>query len=503
MPNRFYVEPGGDWSQGLQGLTQQIGQIGQQKKVEEEKSRIIDVRREAGEVFRRGDPDEIAEFSINNPEISKEMQGQVKFRNEMTKNNYVMSLFEFLKNPSQVVAISENRKAFLRTQGMTDEEMQETTNFPEMYATDPKKTVKTAEQELAFLAPDQYKTYKSATTPTIEGKTTEIKNFEYFQKLLKDDELGASKFTDMTDSEYSPSPLKKLIGERQALVDDGMALDDPTIRAYDSKISGTNVDIEEMTQDEIDTWGAYLNYTGKMPTLGRGKAVAKIRARIVKSAASQALGSKVFGEEDVEPDKTPAQAALEVIGSQSDTKAIQGSLNFLDKQLAAMGSFVANIEMQVDKVAELSKDLKTFDIRLLNWPLRTVRGKIIGSSLQAKYDMYLTEIEGEIGKLATGSSGSIAELSATAQEKWAKIHDKNLSVKDMLSLLEETKNAAKMREKSVKIQLDLARKRMRTRGIVLPAGLTEDSGGKFKEGQIATGAGGKKIIFRNGAWEDM
>lgn len=271
--------------------------------------------------------------------------------------------------------------------------------------------------------------------------------------------LDAKSRLAQTGETYSPSPLKKLIDERQALADTGVGLDDPRIQAYDSKISGTEIDITTITPDEVDVWGNYMNLTGKMPTLGRGKASTKIRLEIAKSAARQALGADVDGIPNL-PDKTPAEAAFSMLTKQSDTKSIQGSLNFLEKQTAAMGSFVTNLGLQIDKVGELSKDLKTFDVRILNMPLRLARGKIAGSALQAKYDMYLAEIESEIGKLSTGSSASIAELSASAQEKWANIHDKNLSVKDMLSLLEETKHAANMRLQSVEGQLGATRTKM-------------------------------------------
>jgi hypothetical protein len=129
-----------------------------------------------------------------------------------------------------------------------------------------------------------------------------------------------------------------------------------------------------------------------------------------------------------------------------------------------MGSFVKNMEYQVNRVEELAKELKTFDTRLLNVPLRALRGKIAGSPLQAKYDMYITEIENEIGKLATGSAASVAELTQGAQEKWAKIHDKNLSIPDMISLLKETTKAGKLRMQSVDEQIKETKAQMRSRG---------------------------------------
>jgi len=264
---------------------------------------------------------------------------------------------------------------------------------------------------------------------------------------------------------FAPSTLKKMIQERKALKEQGLPDGHPFVKAYDNKISGTDIEMAEFTKDEIDTLGVYFNLTGKMPSLGKGKQSTKIRTQIIQAAALIALKGEGL---PIDEGKTPTEAALSMVSGQSDTKSIQGALNLLEKQDVSMGSFVDNISEQVDRVRELSKDLNTFDTRILNKPLRFVRGSIIGSPLQAKYDMFLTEIESEIGKLASGSAASIAELSQGAQEKWAKIHDKNLSVVDMLSLLEETKIAAYLRHKTVQTQLSKTRRKMATRDFSKP-----------------------------------
>lgn len=155
---------------------------------------------------------------------------------------------------------------------------------------------------------------------------------------------------------------------------------------------------------------------------------------------------------------------VDYAANKADNAAFSSSITQQQKQLGSMGSFVKNMDAQINKVGELSKKLSTFDTRLLNVPLRAARGRIAGSADQAKYDMYLTEIESEIGKLATGSSASVSELSVSAQEKWDKIHDKNLSIKDMLELLKETREAGKLRMKSVEDQLAETRAQQRNRG---------------------------------------
>jgi hypothetical protein len=230
-------------------------------------------------------------------------------------------------------------------------------------------------------------------------------------------------------------------------------------RTLEEKVKAVEMkgEVPELSDDEVETLAATQALTGKSLPLGRGAAADKLRMRLAKSMAMQELGV------DTGDKRTPTEAALSILRKQSDTKAIQGSLGFLEKQVSSMGSFVSNLNQQVDKVGQLSKELETSDARLLNIPLRAIRGRIAGSALQAKYDMYLTEIENEIGKLASGSTASIAELSVGAQERWAKIHDKNLSIKDMMSLLEETKAAANMRVKSVNDELIKARERMVTR----------------------------------------
>lgn len=155
---------------------------------------------------------------------------------------------------------------------------------------------------------------------------------------------------------------------------------------------------------------------------------------------------------------------LDPRAEQANNAAFQSAITMQQKQIGMMGSFVKNMDYQVGRVKEIAEELKTFDARIMNVPLRAWRQKVAGNPMQAKYDMYITEIENEIGKLATGSAASISELSVGAQEKWAKIHDKNLSVSDMVSLLEETAKAGKMRMKSVESQLTETQTKMRARG---------------------------------------
>lgn len=233
--------------------------------------------------------------------------------------------------------------------------------------------------------------------------------------------------------------------------------DQPKLYSKASLKPKTIQDEIEMNDEQVAYFGQLLNLTGKMPTLGRGKAAGALRAKIAQSAAEQAV---------------EAGGVSETLGKQADVKALGTSITQQTKQLGSMGSFVKNLGWQVDRVNELAKDIKTSDVRLLNIPIRLLKKRVAGNAALAKYELYLKEIEGEIGKLATGSTASVAELSQGAQEAWAKIHDKNLSVADMMELLEETKHAGEIRIKSVEDNLEETRAKLRA---VADQGATEQA----------------------------
>jgi hypothetical protein len=211
-----------------------------------------------------------------------------------------------------------------------------------------------------------------------------------------------------------------------------------------------------MTQDAIGLAADTYLLTGQLPAMGMGGA--SLKMLILNRAAEKA--------------KTSGNDARGIQSDIAGVKADVKSLAFQQKNADMMKSFVDNIDYQVGRIKTISQDLRTFDTRLLNVPLRELRGRVAGSPMQAKIDMYLTEIENEIGKLSTGSAASISELSVGAQAKWAKIHDKNLSMADMISLLEETSRAGQGRYKTVVDQLKSTSNRIGGKGNTPSSGKT-------------------------------
>jgi len=138
----------------------------------------------------------------------------------------------------------------------------------------------------------------------------------------------------------------------------------------------------------------------------------------------------------------------------TNIKALQGSLNQQQKQRGMMGSFVKNLNKQLGRVDQIMKDvIQRVGVRAMDLPIREWRTRFVGSGHEKVLESYLIEISNEIGKLSTGSAQSIRELSTDAQERWAKIHDPNLSFKELKLILDETQTMGNMRLKSTEEEI--------------------------------------------------
>ena len=124
MDNPFYVQPSSGWGQGLSQIASQIPQATQQRR-----------------------------------------QGEL-FKNEQTKENYIQSMFKAIQNPEDIPNIAARRIEYLKSQGLSPEEMVNTVSVAERYKQDPEGSVKGIiegmKKELAFLAPKRWLAYRKA-----------------------------------------------------------------------------------------------------------------------------------------------------------------------------------------------------------------------------------------------------------------------------------------------------------------------------------------------------
>lgn len=200
------------------------------------------------------------------------------------------------------------------------------------------------------------------------------------------------------------------------------------------KAESTQKSYAPLDNDTLDYYARQYITTGKAP-FPRGPEGNARNIEIAERAAQIQTGRGVTGEETV--------------FSQADVKARSASIQALEKQRGSIISFVDNLDKQIDHVNKISKKLSLFDQRFLNMPARWVRNKMSGDPDLKTYELYLGEIQSEIGKLSSGSTASVAELSQGAREKWERVLDENLSVKDMMKVLKEVKEAGRIRQESI------------------------------------------------------
>ena len=189
----------------------------------------------------------------------------------------------------------------------------------------------------------------------------------------------------------------------------------------------------------IELAAAEFLRTNKMPALGMRNSANRI--------AIIARAGRMAKEMGLDPAAVPSL--------RQEYSALGKSLANQQKIYNMMGSFVRNMDQQISRVKKIGDDLvNRVGTRALDLPLRELKTRFKGSGNEAILEAYTVEISNEIGKLSTGSAASVRELSVDAQERWAKIHDPNLSLGELIKVLDETKHMGAMRMKGAKDEIE-------------------------------------------------
>jgi len=181
--NPFYVHPGTDYGPAMQGLAGTAIAVGdkwkEEERLEEAARKTAEIRLEAQQAYKTGDPDKIWEVAVKYPELSQAVNMAMQFQNERTKNNYVNSIISALQNPNSINEVITARQQFLEEQGVAPENRTETDTFLERFQEDPEAMQKHLEMELALRAPDKYKQYKAAKYDDPNKLTAKRQDYEF------------------------------------------------------------------------------------------------------------------------------------------------------------------------------------------------------------------------------------------------------------------------------------------------------------------------------------
>jgi len=163
-----------DISQGLGMLSQGLGQMQQRNAEEEQKLSREAMMKQAGELYKGGNIDDIMAFSIQNPQMGENIMKSLNFKNDQTKQNMMDSVFSIIQNPENTEqTLTDRIKMVQDNGGDPTQSIAELANFkknPEGYTegverfaafNDPKRLT-AAREALNFGQPKEITAYEQA-----------------------------------------------------------------------------------------------------------------------------------------------------------------------------------------------------------------------------------------------------------------------------------------------------------------------------------------------------
>lgn len=148
-----------------------------------------------------------------------------------------------------------------------------------------------------------------------------------------------------------------------------------------------------------------------------------------------------------------------LFGEGATQKSDMSALRDLTKRRELIGSFTSRIDANTKVVENLATKYGNTDARLLNIPINKLK-QYMGSGEYASLQLALRSLSNEIAKVESGSLG-IAEVSVQQSEAMNKIHDPNLSIADMIKVLETGKLLSKTSMGAIDSQVSNLKGRMK------------------------------------------
>lgn len=199
-PNQFTVQSG-DYSGLINGLGMLARDRRQQQMIEQQKAEQQEQMKEqqarlaqAADVFKSGDPNAMADFMIQNPDLREGLIKSQNFVSEATKQKRVDSLTKIAMGAPVGTVVAETAQ-FIKDQGGDPSHTLAFGQLPQDQAQ------KAALAELSIMMePQQFRNFAqaigAAKEPTIanDNRTAGMKDFDYYQELKKSDPEAAKSF---------------------------------------------------------------------------------------------------------------------------------------------------------------------------------------------------------------------------------------------------------------------------------------------------------------------
>ena len=260
--NPFYIEPAGNMGPGLMGLAETVGKVGERKKAEkiaaDAKQKDETMRTEISAAMESHDADKIRTVAGKYPELGTKIKDivEMKLPGEAA-DKYKKALLSAIIDPAQSSTALEEMKTQMAADGLDAEESAKIDGLRKMIAEDPKKAKKVMAGELALISTkDEWNKYKDLVKGVDPKDTANIKDYEYYENLLKTDPKAAKKFatqvgiTKDSDVNYAPTKLEKLLTKLDEYPK-GSKRREYYQKAIDKEASGGNPDLDLILAQRI------------------------------------------------------------------------------------------------------------------------------------------------------------------------------------------------------------------------------------------------------------
>lgn len=226
--NPFYVQPGGDFSQALGGLSQTLRDVGEQREeTERQEAAQLQKQQMQGEIFDAMEsniPGELAKVSIKYPEMAQSIKTSLGIQSEAQDREAKDFMRDVMINPERAEELFKNRAGKLEAQRRDAKHSRQSYQD---FLKNPQNELKKMEKLYEVLAPEEYKAFKDE-----EIKSKVVGNY------LVNDTTGNVIF-DATDKKPVAKEKVKDANDRWRFVDSGKLVF-PQVAKVEEGISGSD-----------------------------------------------------------------------------------------------------------------------------------------------------------------------------------------------------------------------------------------------------------------------
>ena len=174
-------------SDSINQLTNAMGNAMTMREQRDERQQQQDSLKQAAQLYSTGTPDEIAQFSIQNPQAGELLSRQLAFKSDATRQNMMDSMQQILLDPSQTESVLTNRIKMIQEQGG---DPSQTMAELEQFRANPEDYEQKVERAYAMMDPKGYSAYR-ASMPQQASK-----EFQYKDGVVFDPNTGEVKKTE-------------------------------------------------------------------------------------------------------------------------------------------------------------------------------------------------------------------------------------------------------------------------------------------------------------------